>query len=69
MFHLCMISLLHFVIVCNAYHDLRTQIYQGITIEDHLCIKLIDLFTTNNIIILKKTGLFLIKKMNAEMQL
>jgi len=29
-----------FVIVCNAYHDLRTNIYLCITIEDHLCINL-----------------------------
>ena len=49
----------HCVIVCNAYHDLRTQYIS--TYYYRRPYMYYQLFTTNNIITLKKLGLFLIK--------
>ena len=59
----------HFVIVYNAYHDLRTQYISTYYYRRPYVYKCIELFTTNNSITLKKLGLFLIKVLNAEMQL
>ena len=49
------------MIVCNAYHDLRTQYISTYYYRSPSMYKFIELFTTNNIITLKKLGLFLIK--------
>ena len=59
----------HFVIVYNAYYDLRTQYISTYYYRRPSTYKCIEFFTTNNIITLNKHELFLIKVLNAEMQL
>jgi len=51
----------HFVIGCNAYHDLRTQYISTYYYRRPYMYTFIELFTTNNIYTLINLDFFLVK--------